>query len=64
MNKAITIGATIMMSLSLAACGSNKSNTSNNSATSSKKVAPKYYKVGDTVLLFHLCHPDYLLFYQ
>lgn len=49
MNKAITIGAAIMMSLSLAACGSNKSNTSNNSTTSSKKVAPKYYKVGDTV---------------
>ena len=49
MNKAITIGAAIMMSLSLAACGSNKNSTPSSSATSSKKVAPKYYKVGDTV---------------
>ena len=49
MNKAITIGTAIMMSLSLAACGSSKNNTSSNNATSSKKVAPKYHKVGDTV---------------
>jgi hypothetical protein len=49
MNKAITIGAAIMMSLSLAACGSNKNSTPSSNATSSKKVAPKYYKVGDTV---------------
>lgn len=49
MNKVFTIGAAIMMSLSLAACGSSSNNTSSNKATTSKKVAPKYYKVGDTV---------------
>lgn len=49
MNKAITIGTAIMMSLSLAACGSSKNNTSSNNATSSKKVSPKYHKLGDTV---------------
>ena len=49
MNKIVTVGAAALMSLSLAACGNSKSNTSSNSATSSKKVAPKYYKVGDTV---------------
>lgn len=49
MNKIIIVGAAALMSVSLVACGNSKSNTSSNSATSSKKVAPKYYKVGDTV---------------
>lgn len=49
MNKIVIVGAAALMSLSLAACGNSKSNASSNSATSSKKVAPKYYKVGDTV---------------
>ena len=48
MNKVITIGATIMMSLSLAACGSRNNSHSNNHTTSTK-VSPKYHKLGDTV---------------
>lgn len=48
MNKVITIGATIMMSLSLAACGSRNNSNSNNHTTSTK-VSPKYHKLGDTV---------------
>lgn len=48
MNKAITIGTAIMISLSLVACGSkNNSNSSNH--TTSSKVSPKYHKLGDTV---------------
>lgn len=49
MNKAITIGAAVMMSLSLAACGSSNNSTSSSKTATSKKVAPKYYKVGNTV---------------
>lgn len=48
MNKVITIGATIMMSLSLAACGSRNNSNSNNHTTSTK-ISPKYHKLGDTV---------------
>lgn len=49
MNKAITIGAAVMMSLSLAACGNTSSTSSTSHTTSSQKAAPKYYKVGDSV---------------
>lgn len=48
MNRAFTIGATILISLSLAACGS-KNNSSSNNRTTSTKVSPKYHKLGDTV---------------
>ena len=48
MNRAFTIGATILISLSLAACGS-KNNSNSNNRTTSTKVSPKYHKLGDTV---------------
>ena len=48
MNRAFTIGATILISLSLAACGS-KNNSNSNNRTTSTKVSPKYHKLGDNV---------------
>ena len=48
MNRAFTIGATLLISLSLAACGS-KNNSNSNNRTTSTKVSPKYHKLGDTV---------------
>lgn len=48
MNRAFTIGATILISLSLAACGS-KNNSNSNNRTTNTKVSPKYHKLGDTV---------------
>lgn len=65
MNKAITIGAAVMMSLSLAACGiSNVSKSSSNSQTT-KKSHSQYYFDGKTVNIHDVkIHIDKVKFYQ
>lgn len=51
MKKIITIGATILAGLSLAACGNNSTSSSNKATTSSQQLHGKYYFDGTTANL-------------
>lgn len=65
MNKTITIGAAIMMSLSLAACGKSASSTNNSSSSLTKKTHGQYYFDGKTANLHDVkIHIDRVQFYQ
>lgn len=65
MKKVITIGATILAGLSLAACGNSSTSTNNGSSSSVEKAHSQYYFDGNTANLHDVkIHIDRVQFYQ
>lgn len=65
MKKMVTIGAALLATLSLSACGNSTSSTTGNNAFNAKKAHGKYYFDGKTANLHDVkIHIDHVQFYQ